>query len=114
MTQFVTEEEEVQGLIVAHFPSAIFSNLTERQKECVKSAIACAVAVGAVKGMISGENNHLAIVVAKDAVEFEKTVDPSINLTRVSSSAYPWGWHYEDSDVQKKFREFCCQDKTRR
>ena len=111
MTQFVTDEE-VQNLIDAHFPSAIFTNMTERQKECVRSAIVCAITVGAAKSMVSGENSHLAMIMAKEVVEFEKTVDSATNLTRTLSSAYPWGWHYEDDDVQKKFREFCQRNKV--
>ena len=75
------------------------------------SCVDAALISGGIQAISGGENNHLVHVMAKDAKEFEKTLGHATNTTRVPSSVYPWGWHYEDSDVQKKFREFCQRSK---
>lgn len=106
-----THEEDVNDLIATHFPPAIYANMTERQKECVRSCAGAALISGGIQAISGGENTHLVRVMAKDAREFEKTLDNTANTTRVPSSVYPWGWHYEDNGVQKKFREFCQRSK---
>lgn len=105
-------DEVVDELIAEHFPPAVYANMTDRQKECVQSCINAALISGGIQAISGGENTHLIRVMAKDAKEFEKTLDHTTNTTRVPSSVYPWGWHYEDDDVQKKFREFCQRSKS--
>ena len=105
-------DEVVDELIAEHFPAAVYANMTDRQKECVRSCINAALISGGIQAISGGENTHLIRVMAKDAKEFEKTLDHTTNTTRVPSSVYPWGWHYEDGGVQKKFREFCQRNKT--
>ena len=104
-------DEVIDELIATHFPRAVYANMTDRQKECVRSCVDAALISGGIQAISGGENNHLVHVMAKDAREFEKTLDGVTNTRRVPSSVYPWGWHYEDDDVQRKFREFCQRNK---
>ena len=100
----------VNELIAAHFPPAVHANMTLQQKECLQTCIQHALVEGGIQvmaGKNGGEFNTVTLEINKDAKEFEKTLDHLANTQRVASSAYPWGWHYQDDDVQKKFREFC-------
>lgn len=106
-----TPSEVVQDLITAHFPSAVYANMTERQKECLQSCVAAAMLFGISQIADGGENSELKRAMAKDAAEFEKTLDPRVNTKYFKSSAYPWGWCYEDGEVQRQFREFCISRK---
>lgn len=104
--------EMVGELIATHFPTSVYANMTDRQKECVRSCVNAALVSGGIQAISGGENNHLIRVMADDAREFEKTLNHASNTTRVPSSVYPWGWHYEDESVQKKFRAYCQRNKA--
>ncbi len=102
-----TPEETAKDLINAHFPPAVYANMTDRQKECLQSCVAAAMLFGISQIAPNGGNAELARAMAKDAAEFEKTLDSSVNTKYHRSTAYPWGWCYVDGEVQMKFREFC-------
>jgi hypothetical protein len=102
-----TIEELVVDLTDAHFTAAVYANLTCHQKDCIYSCIKAALITGGVQVMFAREDNPLVRAMEVDAKEFEIIVDPQTDTTRTPSAAYPWGWRYEDDDVQAKFREFC-------
>ena len=106
-----TPRETAQEIINAHFPPAVYANMTERQKECVLTCVAATLLTGISQIASNPENTELVRTMAKEAAEFEKTLDSSVNIKYMPSTVYPWGWCYIDGEVRRKFREFCTRAK---
>lgn len=100
-------DEIVDDLIEKHFLSGDYSCLLPREKEAVKNCILEALSLGAIQTLMSEAKDPLAQAIAEDAVAFEATLELAVSKARVASNAYPWGWHYVNEDLQKRFREFC-------
>lgn len=86
--------------------SPVMSAMTAEQKKAVTACIKQALALGNIMATSPGQS-RLEQEIAQEAVEFEKTLDPSIVPYRMRSGAYAWNWCYRDPALQKQFKEFC-------
>lgn len=104
-----TPDEITDELIEKNFQQSDYSCMLPREKEAVRKCIKQALAIGGMLELIRDSNVNLALIeeISKDAENFEKTLDASTDTTRVPSAVMPWGWDYQDKELQKKFRDFC-------
>lgn len=88
-----------------------YSCLLPREKQAVRNCIKEALGITVITNLLEMSNHPAAKSIAKDAVEFEKTLPPGTDTTYIQASWMPWGWAYKDEELQKQFRTFCSKGK---
>jgi hypothetical protein len=106
-----TIDDTVTELVNTHFPSGIGVDLTTNQERALRQCIMAALVAGGIMVTSGDESSPLVRAMAQSAREFESTLGDLDNTVRIPSAVYPWGWYYQDPDIQDKFRKFCRQEK---